>query len=202
MATGSSIKTDWYQTEVAVVITILVKNLKDEDVKITFGESVLEVELQVNGMKECLTYQLAHHVDPSAGSYKIMSTKVEIKLKKIDGIRWAKLEGDPTVDTPKTIAINNDFDKPPAYPTSKGTNWTAIEKELDEQEAKEKPEGEEALNKLFQEIYGKGSDEVKKAMNKSFMESGGTVLSTNWSEIGSKKVEVKPPDGTEFKKWD
>ena len=33
-------------------------------------------------------------------------------------------------------------------------------------------------------------------------ESGGTVLSTNWSEIGGKKTEVKPPDGMEYKKWD
>lgn len=38
-------------------------------------------------------------------------------------------------------------------------------------------------------------------MNKSFSESGGTVLSTNWQEVGEKKVDVKPPDGTEFKKW-
>ena len=33
-------------------------------------------------------------------------------------------------------------------------------------------------------------------------ESGGTVLSTNWKEIGAKKTEVKPPDGTEYKKYD
>ena len=33
-------------------------------------------------------------------------------------------------------------------------------------------------------------------------ESGGTVLSTNWSEVGKEKVEVKPPDGMEFKKWE
>lgn len=59
---------------------------------------------------------------------------------------------------------------PPAYPTSKkGKDWSAIEKDITKQEANEKPEGEEALNKLFQEIYGKGSDEVKRAMNKSYV---------------------------------
>ena len=33
------------------------------------------------------------------------------------------------------------------------------------------------------------------------MESGGTVLSTNWKEVGDQKVDVKPPDGMEYKKW-
>ena len=42
----------------------------------------------------------------------------------------------------------------------------------------------------------------RRAMNKSFQESGGTVLSTNWSEVGKSQVEVKPPDGMEFKKWE
>ena len=38
-------------------------------------------------------------------------------------------------------------------------------------------------------------------MVKSFSESGGTQLSTNWQEIGAKKTEVKPPDGTEWREW-
>ena len=32
-------------------------------------------------------------------------------------------------------------------------------------------------------------------------ESGGTVLSTNWNEIGTKKTEIKPPDGMEWKQY-
>jgi len=39
-------------------------------------------------------------------------------------------------------------------------------------------------------------------MMKSFQESNGTVLSTNWNEIGSKNTEIKPPDSMEYKKWD
>lgn len=31
---------------------------------------------------------------------------------------------------------------------------------------------------------------------------GGTVLSTNWKEVGPQKVDVKPPRGTEFRSWD
>lgn len=39
-------------------------------------------------------------------------------------------------------------------------------------------------------------------MMKSFSESGGTVLSTNWKDVGQKKVEMKPPEGMEFKQYD
>lgn len=60
-------------------------------------------------------------------------------------------------------------DRPPSYPTSKGTDFLALEKEIKKEEEQEKPEGDEALNKLFQDIYGKGSDEVKRAMNKSYV---------------------------------
>jgi hypothetical protein len=34
------------------------------------------------------------------------------------------------------------------------------------------------------------------------VESNGTVLSTNWKDVGSKKVQGSPPDGMELKKWE
>jgi hypothetical protein len=33
-------------------------------------------------------------------------------------------------------------------------------------------------------------------------ESGGTVLSTNWKEVERETVEVKAPDGMEWRKWE
>ena len=33
-------------------------------------------------------------------------------------------------------------------------------------------------------------------------ESGGTVLSTNWKEVGSKKVTCSPPTGMENKTYE
>lgn len=38
--------------------------------------------------------------------------------------------------------------------------------------------------------------------NNQKVESNGTVLSTNWKEVGKKKVEGSPPDGMEVKKWE
>ena len=91
----------------------------------------------------------------------------------------------------------------PKYPTSShySRDWDKLAKDVTEEEKNEKLEGDAGLNKFFQNLYGDASDETKRAMMKSFSESGGTVLSTNWSEVGAKKVEVKPPDGMEYRQW-
>lgn len=38
------IKHDWYQTEAFVIVTVLVKNLKKEDVKVDFTEKTVSTE--------------------------------------------------------------------------------------------------------------------------------------------------------------
>jgi suppressor of G2 allele of SKP1 len=39
-----------------------------------------------------------------------------------------------------------------------------------------------------------GDEDTRRAMMKSFVESNGTVLSTNWKEVGEKPVEFKHPE--------
>ena len=70
-------------------------------------------------------------------------------------------------------------------------------------EEEEEPQGEEALNKVFKDIFARGTTEQKQAMMKSFTESAGTVLSTNWGEVKEKDYEKDrtAPDGQEWKKW-
>ncbi|CAN6914303.1 unnamed protein product, partial [Brassica oleracea] len=46
------------------------------------------------------------------------------------------------------------------------------------------------------------AEDMRRAMSKSFVESNGTVLSTDWKEVGAKKIESTPPDGMELKKWE
>lgn len=132
----------------------------------------------------------------------MLGTKIEIKLAKAEGVRWAQLEGDGKDPLPGAGAGGGASVDAKKYPSSSGKDWNRIGADLEKTLEDDKPEGEQALNNVFQQIYADGSDEVKKAMNKSFFESGGTVLSTNWSDIGAKKTDVKPPDGMEFKKWD
>ena len=61
--------------------------------------------------------------------------------------------------------------------------------------------GDATLNGFFQKIFGDADENTKRAMMKSYQESGGTTLSTNWDEVKKAPVEVKPPAGSEWKKW-
>ncbi|KAB0791203.1 hypothetical protein PPYR_12780 [Photinus pyralis] len=202
---SAPVKYDWYQTEATVVITILAKNVNSDTTAINFTNDTVSVNLSLpDNCTHAREIRVAHDVNPDQCTFKVTQTKVEVKLKKAEGIRWEHLERSEDDKILKQIPQDPSASSgPPSYPTSKpGKDWTAIERDINKQESSEKPVGEEALNMLFQDIYGKGSDDVKRAMVKSYMESGGTVLSTNWNEIGKGHVDVKPPDGMEWKKWD
>uniref|UniRef100_A0A1B6MTK1 CS domain-containing protein n=1 Tax=Graphocephala atropunctata TaxID=36148 RepID=A0A1B6MTK1_9HEMI len=178
-------KYDWYQTDSHVTVNILIKNLSKDEVKVNFEEKSFTLNLPQGNT---FSLNLMKPIAPSQCNYRIMQTKVELKLKKLNEDSWTELEA---AEGPETKEVSS-------LPLVKH-NWDKfVETELKDDAS----QGEAALNELFQRIYSEGSDEVKKAMNKSFLESGGTVLSTNWNEVGEKKVDIKPPDGMEWKKWD
>lgn len=127
-------------------------------------------------------------IDADKSTFKFFPSKVEVILFKLEGAHWSSLER--KVEAAPAPVVNKDK-----------KNWDQIAKEVEKQE-EEETKGEAALNNLFAKIYSGADENTKRAMNKSFLESGGTVLSTNWQEVGSKKVEVKPPDGCEYKKFE
>ncbi|CAJ1071641.1 protein SGT1 homolog [Xyrichtys novacula] len=191
------VKHDWYQTESQVIITVMAKNVPKDGVCANFMEKELSCSIRLaSGESYNLSFLLLHSIIPQQSSFKILSTKVEFKMKKTDAIRWEKLEGEGQESNIKHFNPNQ-------YPTSSHytRKWDKMVVDISEEEKNEKLEGDAALNKLFQQIYCDGSDEVKRAMNKSFMESSGTVLSTNWKDVGKRKVDVSPPDDVEHKKY-
>merc|ERR1712037_1042004 len=116
------------------------------------------------GSEYSLELDLAHPVVPAQSGYKVLSTKVEIKLKKGEGVRWAALEGDGsaplpggTVPTATTGGVK--------APYASGRDWAKIDKALSA-EAEEKKEGEAALNEMFQKIYAHRSEPPALASSK------------------------------------
>ncbi|XP_023682278.1 protein SGT1 homolog isoform X1 [Paramormyrops kingsleyae] len=133
-----------------------------------------------------LKFQLSHPVVPQESTFKILSTKIEIMMKKSEAIRWETLEMEGAQVNMKPFTPNQ-------YPSSSlySRNWDKLVRDIKDEEKNEKLEGDTALSDLFQQIYSDGLDDVRHATNKSFMESGGTILSTNWKYVGKRKVKVR-----------
>lgn len=135
---------------------------------------------------------------------------MEITLTKtLPGLKWSSLEGSEPI-APTTTASEPDKispalkapceEKAPAYPTSSKNgpkNWDTVVTD----EAEEK-EGEGEIDDFFKKLYKDADPDTRRAMMKSYQESGGTSLSTNWAEVGSKTMEINPPDGMVAKKWE
>ena len=66
---------------------VRIKKLTANAVKIEMGDTNLSVTAKLPGSESeySLELDLAHPISPDQSSYKIMSTKIEIKLKKAEG---------------------------------------------------------------------------------------------------------------------
>ncbi|KAI8987424.1 SGS domain-containing protein [Mycotypha africana] len=189
---------EWFQNDTYITIEVFIKKVNPDDVELNFFEDSLSLTVKLStGSDFSLELDpLAHKIIPTESRYTVLSTKIEIKLKKADiGIMWGALEGEDNKGFSAPIAKGSGINNAPSKAYAR--NWDKVTKELDE----DKPEGEQALNALFQQIYKDADPDTKRAMMKSFIESNGTCLSTNWEEVGSKKVETRPPDGMVAKKY-
>ncbi|KAG5506520.1 hypothetical protein JKF63_06023 [Porcisia hertigi] len=200
------VRMEWYQSAGQIHFTFYVKDRTEEDVIVTKTATSLEVIIRLddNGREYSCSYDplFAKLTDDDA-SISVRPMKVEICVNKAQPYQWPTLERKAGAEdaamaqnssTPNSSLPTTSKDL--KYPNSKGKDWSALKLEVEDDT---KPEGEAALNKLFQQIYGDGSDEQRRAMIKSFTESGGTVLSTNWDDVKKKKVEAQPPKGMEAK---
>jgi len=198
-----SVRREWYQNSTHVFVTIFAKNVEQDLCKTEFREKELTVSFPMPGSRDeeyQLNLDLFDAIESAACKVEVSKVKVEVTLqKKKAGCDWKDLEAQSTV---ATIAPEQ-----PSYPTSskQKRDWSQIEQDIDSQLKNEKPQGDEALNTLFKQIYDRADDETRRAMNKSFQTSGGTVLSTNWGEVAKSDYEGKdrptPPEGQEWRNW-
>ncbi|XP_010541237.1 PREDICTED: protein SGT1 homolog A-like [Tarenaya hassleriana] len=195
---------EFYQKPEEVVVTIFAKGVPKQNVNVEFGEQILSVVIDVPG-EDGYHFQprLFGKIIPEKCRYEVLSTKVEIRLAKADVITWTSLEYSKAPAVALKPNVASAAIQRPAYPSSKAIkDWDKLEAEVKKEEKEEKLDGDAALNKFFREIYQGADEDMRRAMSKSFVESNGTVLSTNWKEVGTKKVESTPPDGMELRKWE
>ncbi|KAI3800194.1 hypothetical protein L1987_35504 [Smallanthus sonchifolius] len=194
---------EFYQKPEEVVVTIFAKGLPANSVSVDYGEQILSVTIDVPG-EDAYIFQprLFGKIIPTKCRYDVLSTKVEIRLAKAESIHWTSLEFVNNSLVVQRSNVSTAIQKP-SYPSSRPTkDWDKLEAQVKKEEKDEKLDGDAALNKFFRDIYKDADDDTRRAMRKSFVESNGTVLSTNWKEVGSKMMEGTPPDGMEMKKWE
>ena len=175
---------DFIQNQTHVTISVYLKGATKENCQIEFESHSLSLDWKISKDDSWqLSFDpLFDEIVPSESSANYFSTKVEIKLKKKNSGKWDALErkqDEKALDelTEEVGYLINFCDKDASsfiwgilqeikrrrdyYPSSKAQggqakNWDRIVNEIPE----DKLEGEEALNSFFQQIYGRGNEEV------------------------------------------
>jgi len=89
-----SVRHDFYQMGNNVMVTFYAKNCDKAGSKITFTPNSMDVVLKLSDgqiFNKLIEFTGGKLIDPSASSYTIMGTKVEVKLRKSSGVDWVKL---------------------------------------------------------------------------------------------------------------
>ncbi|KAH8089464.1 SGS domain-containing protein [Filobasidium floriforme] len=211
-----STRHDYYQTDTLVYISIYRKKVAEDELKVESLAHSLKVSV---GDETLLDLQpLWADINPASTATKVFGTKVEIKLEKSNpGPSWPNLtRSAQDQDQDQPLASTSTYIQPPTASTSTTSNpanltstsassaptgprrnkFDTLDLDADLEEDQDqagKGTSEKDLEKFFQTLYGDLPPEGRRAMMKSFTESGGTVLSTDWGDVGGRKVEAQPP---------
>jgi len=179
----AKVRISWCQSDKTVTITLFVKNLKKDHIKITLEGRELRAELKLpDGSMWKKAWYLYGEVDEKKFKKSMSAFKIEMVMpKSVRGEHWENLE-----DANHQVQEATDGSTGSKKTEEQGD---ALEKEMiDEEKLKEGDDWQ----KLFKHIYAKNDPATQSAMNKSYTESGGKK---DYSE------DIQAPDGAEAKKY-
>lgn len=207
-----------FQSTTNMSVSIFSKGTNKDKLKVEFSPTSVRLDPVVypNGGEKEFVLDTWGEIDVEKSKYTVTPNKVELSLAKKTPGKWAQLKSDGTVKQPTAPSYvrlsiikespltpyseptkpAEDKSKGPAYPTSsKGgpKNWDKLEDAGSDDDSD--------VNKFFKQLYKGATPDQQRAMMKSFTESNGTSLSTDWSDVGNRKVETVPPEGVDAKKW-
>ncbi|KAF4555119.1 SGS domain-containing protein [Elsinoe fawcettii] len=140
---ANKIRHDWYQNNDNVIFTLLAKGVPKDKTHIDIKERSLTISypMESGSDYEFTLDPLYAAIDPSQSKSSILSTKVEITLKKTQpGQKWHALESSEPVSstsdpkpTPVPSSVLNPSSTGPSYPTSSRSgpkNWDKLAADL------------------------------------------------------------------------
>ncbi|KAI8873967.1 SGS-domain-containing protein [Ramicandelaber brevisporus] len=212
------VKRDWdyFQNDSNLTINVYIRNARKENVTVEIFERAVNVSVKTADGRDIIHDfdPLLHPIIAAESSFEVLSTKIEIVLKKATaGKLWPELTGDDVAvaaetESAESAALSASAKAaagfaPPSYPSSSRfgpKNWDKIGKEAEkEEEEVRKKHGD---GNIFGLLYKDADEDTKRAMMKSYQESGGTCLSMNWKEVGKQRTKIEPPEGMVAKKYE
>jgi len=86
---------DFYQTATSVIASLYLKKIDKESATVTFHSTHVDLDLRTSDSKRYATeFPLFAAIDPAQSKYRILGTKLEMTLAKVDGASWPVLRSD------------------------------------------------------------------------------------------------------------
>ncbi|KAI8855181.1 HSP20-like chaperone [Chytridium lagenaria] len=97
---------DWYQTPSTVIVSIFAKKSDKEKTRVTFTPNELRADIKFQDGKQFLfKTPLSLPIIPEESKYTILGTKIEIVLKKANGLSWPSLDPQENVVAWTTFGV-------------------------------------------------------------------------------------------------
>ena len=89
---------DFYQTQQTCVLAVFAKKIDKRSLSVILEPRQLTIEFNFDpGKRYSAVIPLYDEIDPNNSRFEVLSTKLEITMKKANGVSWPVLRPDPNV---------------------------------------------------------------------------------------------------------